>query len=185
MGSLIEKRGGRFYNTSYIISSDGQILGRYDKQHLDGNERDWITAGKKMKRFSTPFWNLCVLICRDLLYPQCSTDISASDCAVIACPSRCHASCSSFPKEYQKGIAGSCPIEVDALVPARAFETSAAILFANASGTSNYGTLLGKSQIAVPFKGTVARIPDNRQGVLIQEISLSEIRKARKAYGFS
>jgi predicted amidohydrolase len=37
-GSLCEKAGTRFYNTSLVFDSDGRLLGKYRKMHLPNDE---------------------------------------------------------------------------------------------------------------------------------------------------
>ena len=75
--------------------------------------------------------------------------------------------------------------EVDSLVPARAFENGVGVVFVNGAGETSQEILLGKSQVAVPFFGRIARLDHNKEDILIAEIGLKVISDAKKGYGFS
>ena len=50
-GSIIENQNGKFYNTSYYIDRTGKIKGKYRKINLWHSERNYLTAGEKIKVF--------------------------------------------------------------------------------------------------------------------------------------
>ena len=54
-GSLLEKRGTQFFNTSHLIGKDGKLLGHYDKVHLfpPFQEHHYLTAGSGTSIFKT------------------------------------------------------------------------------------------------------------------------------------
>jgi predicted amidohydrolase len=72
-GSFVEKDGGRLYNTSALISPDGEILGVYRKIHLFGfqsKETRILTPGETPVVVKTPFGNLGMATCFDLRFPE-------------------------------------------------------------------------------------------------------------------
>src|SRR5437660_3748400 len=75
---------------------------------------------------------------------------------------------------------------VNALCIARAFENEIAIIFANAAsqggGDAQMNDLIGSSQLAVPFKGTLKRLDHTHEEMFIQSIDLSILKDAETAY---
>ncbi len=73
MGSFVEKDGDDFYNTSLLLSPDGQIAARYRKIHLFGyqsSERQVLTAGYEITTCETPFGVMGMTTCYDLRFPE-------------------------------------------------------------------------------------------------------------------
>ena len=186
MGSAVEKVGQKFFNRSYVLNNKGIIEGFYDKVFLNGEERGWKTPGKKFPTFQTPWGKIGIMVCRDLLYPRAAMALAGHGAKVIFCPGYWSSYSDEYPKAYsgyiKKGMAAK---EVDSLVPARAFENGVGVVFVNGAGETSQEILLGKSQVAVPFFGRIARLDHNKEDILIAEIGLKVISDAKKGYGFS
>lgn len=75
---------------------------------------------------------------------------------------------------------------VNALCVTRAFENEIVLVYANAAGTLSYGehkgTLVGQSQITVPFKGALNSLDHNREVMFIQEVDTAILNDAEEAY---
>jgi agmatine deiminase len=73
-GSIFEKDGNKFYNTSVVFDQKGKLLGRYRKMHIphDPNfyEQDYFSQGDGYRVFPTSYGKLAVLICYDQWYPE-------------------------------------------------------------------------------------------------------------------
>lgn len=73
MGSLVEKQGEQFYNTSVFINPRGEIAARYRKIHLFGYQSDEtriLTPGQDVVVTDTP-WGVCGFsTCYDLRFPE-------------------------------------------------------------------------------------------------------------------
>ena len=184
MGSVTEKVNGSFYNRAYLIGKDGRIIGHYDKINIDRTE-SWKSAGKKARVFKTGIGSIGLLICRDLLYPECSASIAKQGADLIIMPAFWCSYNSRYPKSYTKMFYnGKEPREVDSLVAARAIENGIAFAFVNGAEGNKERKLLGRTQIAVPFYGTIARIDGNESKILKAKIDISLVQQAKKAYGF-
>ena len=60
-GSFVEKVENNFYNSSYLISPEGEELANYRKVHLFGfksRETELLTAGEQVVVAETPFGNV-------------------------------------------------------------------------------------------------------------------------------
>ena len=75
---------------------------------------------------------------------------------------------------------------VNALCVARAFENEIVLVYANAAGSTtsaeNTHTLIGQSQITVPFKGALNSLPHNQEAMFFQEVDTAILTDAEQAY---
>ena len=106
---------------------------------------------------------------------------------IVFCPSFWSAKSSSYDWIYNnKYFKNKTPKEVDALVSARAIESTAIFVYANAAGIFNANgikdVLLGRTQIAMPFHGATDILSHDREGILIKEIDLGIVNDAKKVY---
>jgi len=72
-GSFVERRGDRFYNSSFLLSPEGEILGCYQKIHLftyKSREADILTPGTSVTVIPTAFGNFGLATCYDLRFPE-------------------------------------------------------------------------------------------------------------------
>ncbi len=72
---LFEKAGDRYFNTAFVIGTDGSIIGRYRKVHVPQiplwEERFYFSPGDTgFPVFHTPFARIGVQICWDAFFPE-------------------------------------------------------------------------------------------------------------------
>ena len=188
MGSMVEKIKGNFYNISYLFDDKGCIIGDYKKNHLvQKSEAKYLKAGNETPVFKTKLGNIGIEICRDLLYPEVTRRMMIKNADMVICPSFWSSESSSYDWIYNnKYFKNNAPREVDALVPARAIENELVFIYVNAAGSFDADgardTLLGRTQIAMPFYGTAGILDHNKEGMLIKEIDLSIVKDAKKVY---
>ncbi|MBI2654118.1 carbon-nitrogen hydrolase family protein [Candidatus Woesearchaeota archaeon] len=188
MGSIIEKIDNKFCNISYLFDDKGNIVGNYKKNHLvQKSEAKYLTAGNEVSVFKTKIGNIGIQICRDLLYPEISRKLMLKKADIIFCPSFWSEKSSSYDWIYNnKYFKTKPPREVDVLVSARAIESEAVFVYANAAGdfigNGIKDELLGRSQIALPFYGTTDILNRNKEGTLMKEIDLSIVKDAKMVY---
>lgn len=73
MGSFVEKDGENYYNTSLLLSPEGEIAARYRKIHLFGymsEERKILSPGTAPTICETPFGVIGLSTCYDLRFPE-------------------------------------------------------------------------------------------------------------------
>ena len=182
-GSIIEGDSTRLYNTTYYIDRTGEIQGRYQKVNLWLPERGYITAGTGIPVFDTRYGKMGLIICWDLMFPEVFRAIVRQDVDIVICPSYwCF-------EDAGEGIRHDAHAEiklVKALCVTRAFENEIVLVYANAAGSANFEGveehLIGRSQITVPFKGSLQLLDHNKEAMFIQEVDTAILQDAEKSY---
>ncbi|HLD02175.1 MAG TPA: carbon-nitrogen hydrolase family protein [Candidatus Nanoarchaeia archaeon] len=177
-GSFIEKQGAFLYNVAYYITSEGEVTGEYRKINLWHPERPYIKPGKKPVVFNTKYGKIGLIICWDLIFPEIFREMLKEDVKIVICPSYwCYG-------DADKGQRYNKDSEVDlvnATCVTRAFENEIVMIYCNAAGKLKLGNfedrLIGRSQITMPFKGSVKRLNHNEEEMFIQEIEPNNILK--------
>lgn len=87
-GSVATARDGKFYNTTYVVDKDGQLVGTYDKVHLFGlmDEGQYITAGDHENAFDLAGAPSASAICYDVRFPEWLRTISRHGAQVLYLP---------------------------------------------------------------------------------------------------
>lgn len=138
-GSFIERRGGKLYNTSALLSRNGEICGRYSKIHLFGREKEYLSRGADICVCDTEFGKTGLSICYDLRFPELYRAMADKGAELFL-------NCSAWPKSRFE--------HWRILNRARALENQAMWLSCCVSGTNNGTELCGVSYAAAP-DGTV------------------------------
>lgn len=143
-GSISVKEGGKTYNRSYFISSDGEIKGYYDKTHLFAllHEDVYFTAGSEFPVFDFGEFRVGINICYDLRFCEAQRQLYLNGTDLIILPAAWpYARTDVFTK----------------LSYARAIENQCYFLFLNrASHSPNKLTYGGKSMLIAPDGELVA-----------------------------
>lgn len=168
-GSFVEEDRGRYYNSSYLLSPDGEILANYRKIHLFGynsRETQILTPGKRIVVADTPLGKLGMATCFDLRFPELFR-------AMIDLGAELFLICSAWP--YPR-------LEHWLLLNrVRAFENQAFLISANAVGMNQGVQFVGHSRIVDPW-GTVSSGGGDREVILRAAIDLPEVQAARREF---
>ncbi len=182
-GSIIEGDATDLYNTTYYIDSTGEIRGSYRKVNLWHPERSYIKRGSQISVFDTKYGRVGLIICWDLIFPEVFRTMVRQEVDIVICPSYwCF-------EDAGIGIKHDPTAEiklVNALCVARAFENEVILVYANAAGGVNVEgleeTLIGRSQITVPFKGALRVLDHNKEAMFIEEVDTDILQDAEEAY---
>ena len=182
-GSIIEGDESGLYNTAYYIDQHGDILSQYRKLNLWLPERSYITPGNDIAVFETRFGKVGLIICWDLMFPEIFRAMVSEGVEMVICPSYWCLEDAGKGQELNKF---SEVMLVNALCLARAFENEIVLIYANAAGKQVSGqttsTLIGQSQITVPFKGPLDIAMDNVETMLVEEVDLDVLAIAEESY---
>jgi predicted amidohydrolase len=182
-GSIIEGDSMGLFNTTYYIDRSGEIQGSYRKLNLWLPERSYITPGNNVSVFDTRFGRVGLIICWDLMFPEVFRAMVKERVEIVICPSYwCY-------EDAGKGIVHDLDSEVklvNALCITRAFENEIVLVYANAAGRltadENIETLIGQSQVTVPFKGALSLLDHNQEEMFHVLVNTDILRDAEEAY---
>lgn len=165
----------RFANRSYLISPDGQITARYDKIHMfdvevgDGQsyrESRAYRPGTEAVVAQAGDATLGLSICYDLRFPHLYRKLAQSGAQILTVPA-------AFTR-----VTGEAHWHV--LLRARAIETGSFVIAPAQGGKHEDGReTYGHSLIISPWGDIIAEKADTEPGVLLAEIDLGEVGKAR------
>ncbi|MFE7772664.1 carbon-nitrogen hydrolase family protein [Streptomyces sp. NPDC057445] len=85
---------------SLVIGPDGELLTRYDKQHLHGPENDIFSAGGEDGRFTLDGVRFALAICYDNRFPELAERARADGCQVYLASSALDRENDSFDTVY-------------------------------------------------------------------------------------
>lgn len=182
-GSIIEGEADGLYNTTYYIDKTGAIKARYRKVNLWLPERSYVTPGNEMPVFQTAYGKVGLAICWDLMFPEIFRTMMRQDVEIVICPSYW---CFEDAGEGMRHNPNAEVTLVNSLCVTRAFEQEIILIYANAAGSVSYADteehLIGRSQVAVPFKGALTRLDHNQEAMFIQTVDTSILQDAEKSY---
>jgi|SRR5215217_7103036 len=181
IGSAIVTSGhegdDRAANRSILIDDRGRRVATYDKLHvydvdLPTGER-WresaaIRPGDQAVVANTPWGGLGLTVCYDIRFPQLHRALARAGAVMIAVPA-------AFTVPT-----GEAHWEV--LLRARAIETGCFVLAPAQAGAHEDGRRTwGRSTIVAPWGEIVAKLDNDEPGVLIAELDLDAVTRARNA----
>jgi len=175
-GSFLEKGDdARSYNTSLLLSPQGDTLAHYRKIHLFDvdipgqvrvKESDTKKPGETVVASTTPLGVFGLSVCYDLRFPELYRQLAAKGAEVVFVPSAF-----TFPT----GAAHWEP-----LLRARAIENQTYIIAPNQIGKNAHGYAdYGNSMIIDPWGKVIARAPD-KECFITAEIDRDYVEKVRK-----
>lgn len=165
VGSLLETRNGKVYNTAAMIDASGNRLGVYSKLHLVPmlDEHLFLTGGDDARVFDAAFGKFALGVCYDLRFPELWRHYALDDAKIAFIPAE-------WPL---KRIA-----HWRTLLPARAIENQMFFVGCNRVGTSKGETFGGQSMIVNPW-GEILVQGDDREALLVAQIDLTMVDDVR------
>ncbi|MET7615585.1 carbon-nitrogen hydrolase family protein [Streptomyces sp. NPDC005408] len=146
--------GGRPTIASLVVGPDGELLTRYDKLHLHGDELDLFEAGTEDGRFTLDGVRFALAICYDNRFPELAERARADDCRVYVASSALEVGNDSF----------------DVVYPVRARDNGLYVVLANPVGRNEVGECGGGSAIWGPDGGVRADAGAESPGLAVAEL---------------
>ena len=167
----------RVYNTSLLLTPEGEVAARYRKIHLfdvelgDGGgsfrESDTFAPGSEVVVAETPFGGIGLSICYDLRFPELYREMATRGTRFIAVPS-------AFTPQTGKD-------HWEVLLRARAIENQAFVLAPAQCGRhSPDRASYGRSLIIDPWGLVLAQAGD-RPTAIVADCDLGELERVRDA----
>jgi predicted amidohydrolase len=178
VGSALVKRGdGQCANRAVLIGAAGAIIATYDKIHMfdvdlpngeTARESRVYTPGDRAVIADTGVGRVGLTICYDMRFPHLYRTLAKAGAEIIVAPA-------AFTRPT-----GEAHWEV--LLRARAIETGAFVLAAAQGGVHEDGRgTWGRSMVVAPWGEVIAKLDHDEPGVLLADLDLAEVQKARDA----
>jgi predicted amidohydrolase len=168
-GSFVEEEKGKYYNTSLLLSPEGEILAKYRKIHLFGynsKETQILAPGEKVVVVDTPFGKIGMATCFDLRFPELFR-------AMVDKGAQFFLVCSAWPyPRVEPWIM---------LNRVRALENQCFLISANSAGINCGSQFVGHSMVLDPW-GTVLAGAGDEEMIVRTEIDSEKVAQARETF---
>ena len=168
-GSFVEKKNGYYYNSSYLISPDGDILANYLKIHLFGynsKETRILTPGDAVVVVETPIGKIGLATCYDLRFPELFRNMVEQGAEIFLI-------CSAWPYPRLEHWL--------MLNRVRALENQCFLMSSNSVGFNQGIQFVGHSMITDPW-GTILAGAGDKEAIIKSEINLADLHTARQQF---
>ena len=168
-GSMIESRGDQgVFNTSYIINSQGEIIGSYNQVHCERDKRPEITPGSKAVTFDIDGISCGIILGYDLRFPEFVRQLALKGAKVL----------------FVLGMwSGPWEVHWKLLNIVRAIENQFFVVAVNRAGTTGNVAYPGMSMVVDPWGGILIE-GDNTPDILTTVIDIRQVDKAREQNPF-
>ena len=180
-GSILERAGGRSYNTSIVFDDRGRIIAKYRKVHVPYDshyyEKSYFSPGGGYKVVATRFGNLAPLICFDQWYPEAARVCRLKGAQVLFYPTAIG---------WVKGIEpveGNWQESWEAVQRGHAIANSVVVCAVNRVGAEGEMTFWGGSFVYDQFGKLLFRAGGD-EGVFVVEVDLSLGGEVEEGWGF-
>jgi predicted amidohydrolase len=168
-GSFVEREGEQHFNSSYLLSPQGEMLANYRKIHLFGynsREAQLLNHGNEVIVADTSLGKLGLATCYDLRFPELFRRMVEKGAELFLI-------CSAWPyPRLEHWIM---------LNRVRALENQCFLVSANSVGMNGSSQFVGHSMMVNPW-GIILASGGDEEVVLRAEFDLGEAHSARKRF---
>jgi len=166
---LIEKRSGSFFNTAAVIAR-GNLVARYRKAHLIGNEQAVFERGSDHCVFDVAGVKVGINVCYDLQFPESAAAASEAGAELLACP------CNNL---LRPTTAEEWKLRHNQIRSERAREARVWILSSDVTGEHEGRISYGPTALIDPEGTVVAQVPLMTTGLLVVEPHIERLAPAQ------
>ena len=164
-----EKVESIIYNAAVCVGPEGEVLGRYNKVHLKGEERLAFRPGFRYNVWETEFGSMGVLLGWDLAFPEAARSL-ALDGAELICV------CANWENPNAD--------EWRSYMLSRAYENAVYVAGANRVGEEYSYAFFGDSMVVGPRGKVYGTVDEGEEGYVVARIDLDEVRTQREEFQF-
>jgi predicted amidohydrolase len=168
-GSFVEQEAGKFYNSSYLLSPEGEMLANYRKLHLFGynsKERQILSPGNTTTVIETALGTLGLTTCYDLRFPELFRRMVNQGAELFLVSSAW-----PYPR-LEHWIM---------LNRVRALENQSFLVSANSAGFNEGTQFVGHSMIVDPW-GIVLASAGDEEAIVRGEVDLKQVKSSRERF---
>ncbi len=168
--SQLESAEKKFFNTAYIINTQGRILASYRKIHLfsHGGEHRVYTSGQKPVVVQTPWGRVGLAICYDIRFPELIRKLAVMGAEILIVPAQ-------WPESRREHWL--------TLLKARAIENQFFVVGVNRLGKKEKNRYSGDSVAVDPWGDNLLHLKKS-QNINATTIHLEKMKKIRETYPF-
>jgi len=164
-----EKVESILYNAAVLVGPDGEVLGRYNKVHLRGEERLAFRSGFRYNVWETEFGPVGAMLGWDLAFPEVARSLALEGAELV-----CVCADWATPNED----------EWRTYLLSRAYENAVYVVGANRVGEEYSYKFFGNSMIVGPRGQVYGTVDGGEEGYVVARIDLDEIRSHREESQF-
>ncbi len=153
------RTGGSRTLSALVVDQGGAVLSRYDKQHLDRDERALFRPGRKGCAVDIGGWRLALGICYDATFPEHARTAALAGAHGYLCPS----------SHRERSI----------VHPARALENTIYVVLSNHLGEADGRRLCGHSAIYDPEGKLLADAGPREEGLAVADFDPEVLEEVR------
>ncbi|HZK83142.1 MAG TPA: carbon-nitrogen hydrolase family protein [Desulfosporosinus sp.] len=175
-GSIPELSGELLYNTSVVFNPQGEIIAQHRKAHLfdvrikngiEFTESLVLSPGNTATLFETPWGKIGVEICYDLRFPELTRKMAKDGAHLVIVPAAFNMT--------------TGPIHWELLFRARALDNEIFMLGASPARDPQASYVAYGHSLAVNPWGNVLAQLDEKPGLLMVELDLTQVDEVREA----
>ena len=155
------------YDATVLIDPEGEVIAKYEKVHLKGEERLAFRPGFRYVVAETGFGLVGMLVGWDIAFPEAARSLALQGAELICL-------CANWEKPHKE--------EWRAYNYARAFENSCFVAAANRVGEEYTYSFLGDSLIVGPRGENYLSVEEEKEAFAVATIDLDEARKYRDEF---
>jgi predicted amidohydrolase len=167
LGNIVEREEAEseaLYDTTFVISAAGRLIGKYRKTHLYPNERRHFRPGHELPVFQLAGLKVATATCYDLAFPELFRTLALKGAEIVFLPS-------AVPRGYEYLL--------NVRTAARAQDNQIFVAVANHVGYGGQVEYCGLSLIANPRGEVMAQASTHVEEVITAELDLSLIAQER------
>lgn len=165
-GSLLEARGGRYYNCFALYGPDGVLAGAYRKVHLFRlmDEEKYLAPGEEAVALDLPWGKTGLAICYDLRFPELFRRYALAGARLMLLPAE-------WPHPRR--------MHWQTLLRARAIENQCFVAACNRVGVTGSAAFFGSSAVIDPWGETLVEAGET-EALLTVAIDLALVDSVRQ-----
>jgi len=168
---------GTVYNTAVIIGRDGGLVGSYRKTHLFTPTESFFALGTTLPVFDLDFGRVAIPICYDLEFPEPGRVLCLKGAQMLL---------TMTAHWVGTGTVGTPENFIRTIYAARALENRVPVVLSNRVGfdAGLNDSFVGLSRIVDADGMTVAEMSDDREGMIVATLDMSEEHRKRLRYNY-
>lgn len=167
--TIFEEQGpGVYFDTAFFIAPDGEIIGKYRKTHpaaVQSLEKIYFRGGSRFPVVNVKGFKVGAVICYDHCFSETARCCAVNGAELIVGPF----AAPSFPTW-------------DHLMITRAWENGVYLAPCNKVGLEGEWVFGGRSHIVDPFGEILATASDERDDIIVAELSRDQVYAARRRW---